>query len=98
LGWGLIFLGLLDIPHIKAALLAGFQQTGGHQLVVGRHHRVRADAVLRSALAHAGQARASGQQPVFNALGKTGYQLVGQAQGRGAHQHGGYLSRASVYQ
>ena len=51
-------------------------------------------SLLRGALAHAGQARAGGQQAVADAAGKALGQLLGQGVGGGAQQHG---RRCSVW-
>ncbi len=76
-----------QIAHEEAALALGLHQALGLQLVVGGDHGVRAHALLARALAHRGQARAGGQQPRADALGKALGQLVGQGAVGGAGEH-----------
>jgi hypothetical protein len=66
------------LAHKKPPVLARLHQPLRQQLVIGRHHGGRAHAVLLRALPHRRQARARGQQPVADALGKARRQLLGQ--------------------
>jgi len=83
---------LRQIADIEAALSARLHQALRQQLVVGRHHGIGAHALLARAIAHRGQARASGQQARANALGEALGQLFGQGAVGGADQHGAAFS------
>ena len=87
----------LHLAHEKAALRAHLNQALGLQVVVSGHHGGRADALLLCALAHAGQARASGQKVVADPAGKAGGQLFGQGLAQGIGVAHGVNRLCGVY-
>jgi hypothetical protein len=74
------------LPHEKSALPARLHEALGQQLVVGRDHGVRADAMAPRALAHRGQPRTGCEQAMSDALAVLGGELLGQRGAGGAGQ------------
>ena len=67
------------LAHEEAALRPRLHQAARLQQVVGADHGGRAHAVAARAIAHGRQLAARPQQALFDALGKAGGQLFGQA-------------------